>query len=116
MGSKPEARFRFIQERAEFVEELEAIAGKPLSTLSPEHHFPGSGVFMQRKFTELFEGDSPKYIPAMDIRNQCSGFLYGLGTASSMVQCGALKHVLVVGEPSAGRERVEIAARRVVPR
>ncbi len=67
------------------------------ATLSPEHHFPGSGVFMQRKFTELFEGAMPKYVPAMDIRNQCSGFLYGLGTAASMVQAGAMKHVLVVG-------------------
>ena len=67
------------------------------ATLSPEHHFPGSGVFMQRKFKELFEGDMPRYVPAMDIRNQCSGFLYGLGTASSMVQAGACKHVLVVG-------------------
>lgn len=67
------------------------------ATLSPEHHFPGSGVFMQRKFAELFEGDMPKYVPAMDIRNQCSGFLYGLGTAASMVQSGALQHVLVVG-------------------
>jgi 3-oxoacyl-[acyl-carrier-protein] synthase-3 len=67
------------------------------ATLSPEHHFPGSGVFLQRKLTELFEGDAPRYVPAMDIRNQCSGFLYGLATAASMVQAGALKHVLVVG-------------------
>jgi 3-oxoacyl-[acyl-carrier-protein] synthase-3 len=33
----------------------------------------------------------------MDIRNQCSGFLYGLGTATSMVKSGACKHVLLVG-------------------
>ncbi len=69
------------------------------ATLSPEQHFPGSGVFMQRKFTELFdaEGGMPKFIPCMDIRNQCSGFLYALATAGSMVQAGAYKHVLVVG-------------------
>jgi len=53
------------------------------ATLSPEHHFPGSGVFMQRKFTELFEGDMPKYIPAMDIRNQCSGFLYAASASGT---------------------------------
>ena len=72
------------------------------ATLSPDVHFPGSGVFMQRRFTELFEGASaskegPKYVPCLDIRNQCSGFLYGLGTAASMVQAGQYKHVLVVG-------------------
>ena len=68
------------------------------ATLSPEHMFPGSGVFMQRRFTELFEGEGlPKFIPCMDIRNQCSGFLYGLGTAGAFVQSGAFKNVLVVG-------------------
>jgi 3-oxoacyl-[acyl-carrier-protein] synthase III len=67
------------------------------ATLSPDHQFPGSGVFLQRKFTELFEGDMPKYVPALDIRNQCSGFLYGLSVAASMVQSGSLKHVLLVG-------------------
>ncbi|AKT36704.1 3-oxoacyl-ACP synthase III family protein [Chondromyces crocatus] len=66
------------------------------STLSPEHHFPGSGVYLQRKLG-LLEGDSPKFVPAMDIRNQCSGFLYGLGTATAMVRSGAARHVLVVG-------------------
>lgn len=67
------------------------------ATLSPEHHFPGSGVFLQRKLAELFEGDMPRFVPAMDIRNQCSGFLYGLATAASMVQSGGAKHVLLVG-------------------
>jgi 3-oxoacyl-[acyl-carrier-protein] synthase-3 len=67
------------------------------ATLSPDVHFPGSGVFMQRRFTELFEGDMPKYVPCLDIRNQCSGFLYGLGTGASLVQAGQYKHVLLVG-------------------
>src|SRR5262249_51210044 len=35
--------------------------------------------------------------PAMDIRNQCSGFLYGLATAAAMVRTGTAKHVLLVG-------------------
>jgi 3-oxoacyl-[acyl-carrier-protein] synthase-3 len=36
-------------------------------------------------------------VPALDIRNQCSGFVYGLATATSMVKSGGAKHVLVVG-------------------
>jgi 3-oxoacyl-[acyl-carrier-protein] synthase-3 len=66
------------------------------ATLSPDQHFPGSGVFLQRKLGML-DGDDPKYVPAMDIRNQCSGFLYGLATAASMVRAGGAKHVLLVG-------------------
>lgn len=67
-----------------------------LATLSPDICFPGTGVILQRKLG-LCEGDSPKFVGAMDIRNQCSGFLYGLGTATAMVKSGAAKHVLVVG-------------------
>jgi 3-oxoacyl-[acyl-carrier-protein] synthase-3 len=66
------------------------------ATLSPDHAFPGSGVYLQQKLG-LCDGDSPKFVPALDIRNQCSGFVYGLATASSMVQSGACKHVLLVG-------------------
>jgi 3-oxoacyl-[acyl-carrier-protein] synthase-3 len=66
------------------------------ATLSPEHCFPGSGVHLQQKLG-LCEGPDAKFVPALDIRNQCSGFLYGLGTATSMVKSGACKHVLVVG-------------------
>ncbi|MDB4975343.1 MAG: 3-oxoacyl-[acyl-carrier-protein] synthase [Myxococcaceae bacterium] len=63
-------------------------------TLSPEHCFPGSGVFLQQK---LGLCDIGRFIPALDIRNQCSGFLYGLSTANSMVRSGTYKHVLLVG-------------------
>jgi 3-oxoacyl-[acyl-carrier-protein] synthase III len=66
------------------------------ATLSPEHCFPGSGVYLQQKLG-LCEGPNAKFVPALDVRNQCSGFLYALGTATSMVQSGACKHVLVVG-------------------
>ena len=66
------------------------------ATLSPEHLFPGSGVYLQEKLG-LCEGDSATFVPAMDIRNQCSGFLYGLATASSMIQSGGVKTVLLVG-------------------
>jgi 3-oxoacyl-[acyl-carrier-protein] synthase-3 len=66
------------------------------ATLSPDCHFPGSGVYLQQKLG-LTEGDNAKFVPALDIRNQCSGFLYGLATAASMVQSGNCKHVLLVG-------------------
>lgn len=66
------------------------------ATLSPEHCFPGSGVYLQRKLG-LCDGPDAKFVPALDVRNQCSGFLYSLGTATSMVRSGACKHVLVVG-------------------
>ncbi|NOY25189.1 MAG: ketoacyl-ACP synthase III [Oligoflexia bacterium] len=67
-----------------------------LATLSPDYCFPGSGVLMQRRLG-LCDGPKARFVPAMDIRNQCSGFLYGMGTATSMVQSGACKHVLLVG-------------------
>lgn len=66
------------------------------ATLSPDHAFPGSGVYLQRKLG-LCDGPNAKFVPALDVRNQCSGFLYSLATATSMVRSGACKHVLVVG-------------------
>jgi len=67
-----------------------------LATLSPDHIFPGSGVYLQEKLG-LCAGKNAKFVPALDVRNQCSGFLYGLATATAMVKSGAAKHVLVVG-------------------
>lgn len=66
------------------------------ATLSPDHAFPGSGVYLQQKLG-LCDGDSAKFVPALDVRNQCSGFVYSLTVASSMVKAGTAKHVLVVG-------------------
>ena len=66
------------------------------ATLSPENCFPGSGVYLQQKLG-LCDGPKAKFVPALDVRNQCSGFLYGLSTATAMVKSGACKHVLVVG-------------------
>ncbi len=67
-----------------------------LATLSPDHAFPGSGVYLQQKLG-LCDGPNAKFVPALDVRNQCSGFVYGLATAASMVQSGGARHVLVVG-------------------
>jgi 3-oxoacyl-[acyl-carrier-protein] synthase III len=66
------------------------------ATLSPDCHFPGSGVYLQKKLG-MPDGDDAKFVPALDVRNQCSGFIYGLATAASMVKSGALRHVLLVG-------------------
>jgi 3-oxoacyl-[acyl-carrier-protein] synthase-3 len=66
------------------------------ATLSPEHCFPGSGVYLQQKLG-LCDGPNAKFVPAMDVRNQCSGFLYSLGTAAALVRSGVCRHVLVVG-------------------
>lgn len=63
-------------------------------TLSPDHAFPGAGPYLQDKLGLCAGGHFP---PCLDIRNQCSGFLYGLATGSSMVQSGAMKNVLLIG-------------------
>jgi len=64
------------------------------ATLSPDAAFPGTGVYLQEKLGLCELGN---FAPALDIRNQCSGFLYGLATATSMVESGRIKNVLLVG-------------------
>ncbi|MBC6990050.1 MULTISPECIES: 3-oxoacyl-ACP synthase III family protein [Hymenobacter] len=61
------------------------------ATLSPDYIFPGSGVLLQR---ELGIKDN---IPALDVRNQCSGFIYGLSVGDQFVRTGMYDTVLVVG-------------------
>ncbi len=65
------------------------------ATLSPRYAFPGDGVVLQNLLGLCGEGS--RFVPALDVRNQCSGFLYGLSCAASMVQSGGVKHVLLVG-------------------
>jgi 3-oxoacyl-[acyl-carrier-protein] synthase-3 len=60
------------------------------ATLSPDHHFPGTGVYLQRKLGITDIG-------CLDIRNQCTGFLYSLAVADAFVRMGMYKRVLVVG-------------------
>ncbi len=60
------------------------------ATLSPDHEFPGPGCFLQAKL-EL------PGVPALDIRNQCSGFLYGLQVANSFIRAGTYQNILLVG-------------------
>ena len=60
------------------------------ATLSPDHEFPGSGVFLGDKL-------GLAGVPALDVRNQCSGFLYGLKVADAWVRTGMYKRVCLVG-------------------
>ncbi|MFW2390716.1 MAG: 3-oxoacyl-ACP synthase III family protein [Polyangiales bacterium] len=66
------------------------------ATLSPDHAFPGSGVYLQAKLG-LTDEEVGNFAGCLDVRNQCSGFIYGLATATSMVQSGAADNVVVVG-------------------
>lgn len=61
-----------------------------LATLSPDHFFPGTGVFLQRAL------EIPG-IPALDIRAQCCGFVYGLSVADAWIRSGQYRTVLLVG-------------------
>ena len=65
-----------------------------LATLSPDMHFPGSGVFLQKKLGISGAGTAA---PCFDIREQCSGFVYGLQMADAMIKVGHYKKVLLVG-------------------
>jgi 3-oxoacyl-[acyl-carrier-protein] synthase-3 len=59
------------------------------ATLSPDHYFPGIGVLVQAKL-----GLGP--IGALDVRNQCSGFLYALSAADQYIRAGTYKRILLV--------------------
>lgn len=60
------------------------------ATLSPDYYFPGSGVLVQKLL-------GIPACPAMDIRMQCSGFVYGISTADQFIKTGMYKNVLVIG-------------------
>lgn len=60
------------------------------ATLSPDMYFPGGGVQVQ----ELMGMDT---VPALDVRNQCSGFVYALSVADQFIRTGMYRNVLVIG-------------------
>lgn len=62
------------------------------ATLSPDIHFPGSGVFLQTKL-----GIADRECACFDIRQQCSGFVYGMQMADAFVRTGMYKRILLVG-------------------
>jgi 3-oxoacyl-[acyl-carrier-protein] synthase-3 len=60
------------------------------ATLSPDYFCPGNGVIVQERL-------GMREVGALDVRNQCSGFLYGLSVAEAYVKAGIHDRVLVVG-------------------
>jgi len=69
------------------VDSIDAII---FATLSPDFNFPGSGCFLGDKL-------GLPGVPALDVRNQCSGFLYSLQIADAWIRCGMYRRVAVVG-------------------
>jgi len=62
------------------------------ATLSPDYYFPGCGVLVQREL-----GITKGEVGALDVRNQCSGFIYALSIGDQFVKTGMYKNVLVIG-------------------
>ena len=60
------------------------------ATLSPDYYFPGPGVQIQ-------EALGINTIGALDVRNQCTGFIYGLSVADQFIKTGMYKNILVIG-------------------
>jgi 3-oxoacyl-[acyl-carrier-protein] synthase III len=60
------------------------------ATLSPDYYFPGCGVLVQRAL-------KMKEIGALDIRNQCSGFVYALSVADQFIKTAMYKNILIIG-------------------
>jgi 3-oxoacyl-[acyl-carrier-protein] synthase-3 len=59
------------------------------ATISPDYYFPGPGVALQYEL-------GLKTVGALDIRNQCSGFVYALSVADQFIKTGMYKNILVV--------------------
>jgi len=68
-------------------EDIELIV---FATLSPDYFFPGCGVQVQ----DLLNLPT---VPALDVRNQCSGFIYALSVADQYIKTGMYKNILVIG-------------------
>ena len=59
------------------------------ATLSPDYYFPGPGVLVQRDL-------GLKTVGALDVRNQCSGFVYAVSIADQYIKTGMYKNILVI--------------------
>ena len=60
------------------------------ATICPDYYFPGCGVLLQRAM-------KMKEIGALDVRNQCSGFLYAISVGDQFIRTGMYKNILVIG-------------------
>ncbi len=76
-----------LQEAGLAADELDLII---CATLNPDCFFPGNGVLLQHAL-------GARTIGALDIRNQCTGFVYGVATAAAHIKAGFARTVLVVG-------------------
>lgn len=61
------------------------------ATLSPDYYFPGPGVLVQRDL------GMKRTVGALDVRNQCSGFIYAISVADQFIKTGMYKNILVIG-------------------
>jgi 3-oxoacyl-[acyl-carrier-protein] synthase-3 len=61
------------------------------ATMTPDYFFPGNGPVVQAKM------GFPESIPTFDLRQQCSGFLYGLDLADSLIASGKYRRILLIG-------------------
>lgn len=61
------------------------------ATLSPDYYFPGPGVLVQRDL------GLTRTVGALDIRNQCSGFIYAISVADQFIKTGMYKNILIIG-------------------
>lgn len=68
-------------------EEIDFIV---FATLSPDYYFPGPGVMVQKEL-------GLRTIGALDVRNQCSGFVYALSIADQYIKTGMYKNILIIG-------------------
>jgi 3-oxoacyl-[acyl-carrier-protein] synthase-3 len=67
--------------------DIEAIV---YASLSPDHMFPGDGCLLNAKL-------GIPGVPAIDLRNQCTGFIYGLAVADAWIRIGMYRRILLVG-------------------
>ena len=81
------ASYMAIEDAGIAVKDIDFIV---FATITPDYFFPGSGVLLQRELG--LEG-----MGALDIRNACSGFIYGLSVADKFIQTGTYKNILLVG-------------------
>ena len=81
------AATRALQDAGVAKEEVDYIV---FATMTPDHYFPGCGGLLQDKL-------QMPLIPALDIRQQCTGFLYGLQVSDALIRAGQARTVLLVG-------------------
>lgn len=82
-----EAAKKAIERAGTTPEEIDFII---FATLSPDYYFPGCGVLVQRAL-------KMKEIGALDVRNQCSGFIYALSVGDQFIKSGMYRNILVIG-------------------